>query len=65
MVDAVGMVHRVHSCPRCIGRALEWFGTQLELFEGSECVSVSAVFASRGANSAIRRVEVVCDDLPF
>ena len=58
-------VHRVHSCPHCVGDALEWFGTQLSLFEGEEVVSVSAVLASEGGRGAIRRVEVVSDDLPF
>ena len=61
-----GNVHRVHSCPHCVGSALEWFGTQLSLFEEEEVVSVSAVLASKGGSSAIRVIEVVqSDDLPF
>ncbi len=59
------LVHRVHSCPHCVTSALEWFGHQMDLFEERELVSVSAVFASEGGRGAIRRVEVVNDDLPF
>ncbi len=60
------LVHRVHSCPRCISTALEWFGHQLDLFEEGEIVSVSAVLASECGRGAIRVIEVVSsDDLPF
>ena len=66
VVGPMGLVHVVESCPVCIGRALRWFGEQGELFpEGRESVSVSAVLASEGLNSAIRMSEVVEDDLPF
>ncbi len=60
------LVHRVHSCPHCVGDALERFGTQMDLFEKGEVVSVSAVLASEGGRGAIRHIEVVSsDDLPF
>jgi len=65
-LDRFDNVRKVWSCPACVGSALEWFGTQLSLFEGEEVVSVSAVLTSEGLQSAIRTVEVVrSDDLPF
>ncbi len=60
-----GQVHRTHSCPLCVGVALEWFGYQLNLFGERESVSVSAVLPSEVITSAVREVEVVTDDLPF
>jgi len=68
LVGPRGIVTRVQSCPVCVGKALEWFGTQLDLFSGRESVSVSAVIDDRFAReipSAIRQVEAVVDGLPF
>jgi len=42
LVAANGIVTRVQSCPVCVGRALEWFGHQYDLFVRGDSVSVRA-----------------------
>jgi len=42
LVSAIGIVTRVQSCPVCVGKALEWFGHQYDLFVRGDSVSVRA-----------------------
>ncbi len=64
LVSSMGIVSRVQSCPVCVGKALAWHWSQLELFSDRGGVSVSAVLDS-SKSSAIRSGELVVDELPF
>ncbi len=66
LVSSIGIVSRVQSCPVCVGKALEWFGYQYELFpKRGESVSVSALSRSTSYAQSANMVEAVEDGLPF
>jgi len=65
-VIVAGVVHRVHSCPLCVGVALSWFCDQYDLFltEERESVSVSALLGTELPRAELNE-EPVDDGLPF